>query len=138
MSMFPTVPNSDLHQRDLPPPGADWEEIVRFAHKFDGYEHWEADWGCAVVANIALGMQSELPQLSLNELRSCLFFEARRYHHFGWDPEPVILDYIRDLVERIRTKVDAGITDGRDDPSTFRSHYEGAMAEELRRQGRRS
>ena len=43
--------------------------------------------------------------ITLTELRASLFFEQRRYRHFGYDPSGVDLDYIRKLVENIRTKV---------------------------------
>ena len=39
---------------------------------------------------------------NLDELRAALFFEQRRYHHFGEGPDGVDLDYIQALVGAIR------------------------------------
>jgi len=45
-----------------------------------------------------------LPE-SLTELRTCLFFEQRRWHHFGEDPNGQSGTYIHALLEGIRRKV---------------------------------
>jgi hypothetical protein len=107
---------------------ATWDEIRPFAHTFDGYEFWGSAGACAVVANTALSMRREVPQLSLNEARGCLFFEARRAKWAARPPGGVLLVHIHVLVEQIRAKVDAGVADGGDEPSLFRAHYQDAMA----------
>jgi hypothetical protein len=45
---------------------------------------------------------------TLTELRTCLFYEARRWKMEGRAPDTVSLRYIRALVYAIREKVDAG------------------------------
>lgn len=47
------------------------------------------------------------PELQLTELRGCLFFEQRRFRHFGHDPTEDDVPYIRALVEAIRTTLPA-------------------------------
>ena len=42
---------------------------------------------------------------SLTDLRTCLFFEQRRWRHFGEDPEGEDMAYIREVVEKIRGRV---------------------------------
>jgi hypothetical protein len=39
------------------------------------------------------------------------FFEQRRWRHFDEEPDDHAMGYIRALVEAIRAKVSAGITD---------------------------
>jgi hypothetical protein len=104
------IANADLRERDVPTPGAGWHEIGRFALSFNGYE-WCGSFGeCADVGNRGLEAFREsgaLPE-SLAELRTCLFFEQRRWRHFGLDPGDEAMSYVRALVEAIRDKVHAG------------------------------
>lgn len=53
---------------------------------------------CAAVAN-------QRRQRTLNELRTCLFFEQRRWHHFGTDPNPKAMRYIRGVIKEIRLRL---------------------------------
>lgn len=83
---------------DVPNPGAPWEQIIEFAHTFDAYEALGSFEASAEIAN---SRRHE----SLTDLRTCLFFEARRWRHFGEDPEGEDLAYIQSVVEKIRAKV---------------------------------
>ena len=87
-----------------PGPDADWDEIQDFALSYDGYAAFEGGpIELGPIANcIARDWRGsgELPE-DLHLLRSALYFEQRRYRHFGWAPEGVALDYIRALVARI-------------------------------------
>ena len=65
---------------DIPVPDADINEIGCFALTFDGYEHWGAFEKCAEVANAER-------QNTLTDLRTCLFFEQRRWRHSGYGPD---------------------------------------------------
>ncbi len=42
---------------------------------------------------------------TLAELRTCLFFEQRRWRHYGENPDEVALSEIRKLVDAIRERV---------------------------------
>lgn len=81
----------------------------RFALTFNGYEWCGSFEQCAKVGNRGADLFREsgiLPR-SLAELRTCLFFEQRRWRHFGLDPDEPARRYISALVEAIREKVRA-------------------------------
>ena len=44
---------------------------------------------------------------NLSDLRACLFFEYRRHNHFGYPPDAEKMQYIYDLLDRIRDHVKA-------------------------------
>jgi hypothetical protein len=74
---------------------------------FDGYEHAEAFLGCAA-GKLANDRLAEYEQTgtwrgTFEELRCCLFFEARRWRHIGWDPEGPALEAILALVRTLRS-----------------------------------
>ena len=95
------IKNTDLTLSDIPGPLAKWEEIEKFALTFDGYEKWGSSEKCAEVAN---AKRSD----TLTELRTCLFFEQRRWRWNGGPPEDDLIAYARDLLVKIRAKVVAG------------------------------
>ena len=39
----------------------------------------------------------------LIELKTCLFIEQRRFHHYGWAPSEKEMVYIKALLEKIRS-----------------------------------
>ncbi len=92
------IANDRLRADRMPPPDADWNAIQRFALTFDGYAHWGGHAPCAEVAN-------SRRQGTLTELRTCLFFEQRRWRHYGYAPDEKAMAYIRGLLEQIRTRV---------------------------------
>lgn len=107
--MHGEIANEDLKQSDVPPSDAGWYDIARFALSFNGYEWWGSFQRCAEIANLAAQTFRESGALpdSLTGLRTCLFFEQRRWHHFGFDPDEKSMDYISTLVEQIRRSVHA-------------------------------
>jgi len=96
--------NEDLQLADLPPPNADWGEINRFAHTFNGYEAWGSFERCA---NVALSRKHG----TLTELRTCLFFEQRAMRHNGDTPDEEDMGYWHFLIEEIRRCVAEGRLD---------------------------
>jgi hypothetical protein len=106
---YPEIPNRELRLDDLPEPRvADWGVIEAFALSFDGYVLHPED--CGEVANIAaerFRSSGALPA-SLSDLRTCLFYEQRRWRHFAESPDPESLAYIHKLVDAIRDKVKVG------------------------------
>mgnify|MGYP006291675067 CR=1 FL=1 len=90
------IPNEYLRLVDIPADDATLRELIQFAHTFNGYEALGSFERCAEIANAR-------DHTSLTHLRACLFFEARRWRHFGDDPAPEDLDYWYDLVRQIRT-----------------------------------
>jgi hypothetical protein len=84
----------------IPAPNADWYEVSMFALKFDGYKESGSASACAAIANA--GRDN-----TLTELRICLFFEDRRWRHFGESPDAAGMVYIHGLIAKIRDKVAA-------------------------------
>ena len=111
--MFEEIANANLMERDIPAPEAEWGTISTFALSFDGYSHWGSFDQCADVGNRwakAYAERQALPE-SLADLRTCLFFEQRRWRHYGWEPDEQAMRYIRALVEATRGSVLAGEVD---------------------------
>jgi hypothetical protein len=93
------VSNADLRLFHVPPPGADVHKILHFALTYEGYSEAGTD-SCGDIANARRNV-------TLHDLRTCLFFEQRRAHHFGEPPTGEALEYVRGLVEKIRAKLKA-------------------------------
>jgi len=104
------IPNEDLRPEHMPAPGAAWDVVSRFALTCDGYAEGSGYGGAAGLANEVRARFPEgggLDALSLSDLRTCLFFEQRRYRHFGAEPEGDELRYVHELLEAIRRSVGA-------------------------------
>jgi hypothetical protein len=101
------IPNSQLIDLDLPFHHASWKNIISFAHSFNGYEHWGSVQKCREVAQkgVALHKINQNLTQSLTDLRTCLFFEARRWKRLNRLPNKPALDYVHALVEAIRTRL---------------------------------
>lgn len=97
--MTSEIANNDLTPDDIPSPDAEWDEIQEFALTFNGYEFWGSFEKCADMANARR-------RGSPSEIRTCLFFEQRRWRHFGEDPDAEAMIYIRELVDQIRARVE--------------------------------
>ena len=83
------------------------DEIHRFALTTNGFERMGSFKRCADLANNAIKRWREngdLPK-SLRDLRCCLFFEQRRWHHFGYGFDEETLRYAMALVEAIGAHV---------------------------------
>jgi len=107
--MFEQIPNSELTTGQVPAVDAHWGEIARFALTYHAYDHYSCTSAVGELANAAgtaYAADGTLPD-TLTEPRTCLFFEQRRYHHFGWSPEGQDMAYIRRLIEESRRKVTA-------------------------------
>lgn len=102
-----TISSDELKSSDVPSADADWKEIVQFAHTLDGYLEAGSLDAASTIANKYLNASPKLlDALTLAELRISLFFEQRRWNHYGRKPEGDDLNYIRSLVEEIRSRVD--------------------------------
>jgi hypothetical protein len=98
MSEPPQINNRQLDFSKIPKPDAEWGKISRFALTFDGYSHWGSNERCAEIAN-------SRRHATLTDLRTCLFFEQRRWHHFGDTPDKEAQVYIREVIDQIRRRV---------------------------------
>lgn len=92
------IPTDQLESSDVPPDNAELEDLFRFAYTFDGYQHWGSFSRCAEIANAR-------DYGTLDKLRTCLFFEARRWRHFGDLPDEEESRYWRSLVAEIRQRL---------------------------------
>jgi hypothetical protein len=99
--LMENIANVILRLEGLPAPEADWPAVWLLAGTFNGFKHWGSFENVAWVAN-------RQRESTLTELRTCLFFECRRWHHFGDEPDEEAAPYIRGLVAKIRAKVAAG------------------------------
>ncbi|HVY04908.1 MAG TPA: hypothetical protein VHB46_02925 [Burkholderiales bacterium] len=95
--------NSELTPADVPSFKESWGRIEPFALTFDGFRYWGSVEKCAEVA------QDKSPG-SLTELRTCLFYEARRWKLEGKSPDVKSMRFVRALVYAIREKVSSGDT----------------------------
>jgi hypothetical protein len=101
------IPNEELVTEKLPLPSASWREIGWFALTFNGYEHWGSFEACGEIAEKCRQsfLAGKLLPKDLTVLRTCLFFEQRRWRHFGYEPDEAGMRYIHALVESIRENV---------------------------------
>jgi hypothetical protein len=104
------IANEELTRSAIPPHNPTLDEISRFALTFNGYDHWGSFEACADVANRFIRAFEENRSISeditLTELRTCLFFEQRRWHHAGELPDENAIEYLNYLVDKIREYVD--------------------------------
>ena len=107
--MIDLIPNSELVEGHIPAPGAGWKSILAFALSFNGYKHWGSFKKCREVAKLGIDQYRDRHTLarSLTDLRTSLFYEARRWQHFKKSPTKAGMDYIRALIEEIRVRVQA-------------------------------
>jgi len=102
------VSNERLKATDVPPVTESWNAIGGFALTLDGYQVI-GQRECGQLANRVKSEfarnTASLQSLSLTELRACLFFEQRRFHHFGWEPQGPDRIYVNALLEAIQGRV---------------------------------
>jgi hypothetical protein len=89
------IPTSKLTKKHLPADDAGVSDLIAFAHTFDSEE---VGLSFDRLAEIANGKDHS----SIDNLRACLFFEARRWRHIGDDPDQEALQYWRSLVAEIK------------------------------------
>jgi len=94
------IGNAELSVGDIPSFKETWSHIEPFALTFDGYGYWGSIEKCAEIAS--------RPPATLTQLRTCLFFEARRWRHLGTQPDASAMKRIRALVFAIQEKVRSG------------------------------
>lgn len=86
-----------LRAAQVPGPQASWDEVQAFALTFDGYKHFGPKLSELAEEHASLGT---VPT-SLDAMRGCLFFEQRRWRHFGEVPSGKAMEHIRALVHAI-------------------------------------
>ena len=77
-----------------------------FAHSFNGYEYAGSFDGCFEISQKVVSAieENKTEDLTLSELRTCLFFHYRAVHHAGGPPNELrvnsLLELIRDRVSK--------------------------------------
>ena len=99
--MVRTIDSSRLTLASVPDPASSWHDLAEFALTFDGYAFHGSFEKCAEIAHARR-------HDTLDDLRTCLFFEQRSWRNMGEAPEGEDLEYIRELVRAIRAKVKKG------------------------------
>lgn len=94
-----TISTAKLEVNQIPQDDVSVDGLIQFAHTFDGYACWGSFERCAEIANTH-------DHSTIDALRTCLFFEARRWRHFGETPDDEALFYWRKLVKDIRALVE--------------------------------
>ena len=94
------IGNAELKVGDIPSFKESWSGIEPFALTFDGYGYWGSIEKCAEIAS--------KPPSTLTHLRTCLFFEARRWSHQRKEPDAQSMKRIRALVFAIKERVRSG------------------------------
>lgn len=87
----------------VPDAAAPLRQIWEFALTYNGYQRRGGSQGAGDLANRALARYEEAGELpeDMDDLRCALFFEQRRWRHYGYDPSPADQRYFRALVRRI-------------------------------------
>ena len=85
----------------IPADDAPWLQIATFALSFNGYAYAGSFERCAAIAN------EPMPR-DIDDVRCALFFEQRRWRHFGEEPDARALAHIRALLARLREHLAAG------------------------------
>ncbi|QRN80337.1 MAG: hypothetical protein JK586_01405 [Nocardiopsis sp. BM-2018] len=101
------VPHHALTRADVPSTRAEFDEIIRFAYRFDGYARFGLE-ACGELANATLSTYlatRELPS-DLDTLRACLYFEARRWIVLEREPDTRARLYVGALLEAIEEALD--------------------------------
>jgi hypothetical protein len=93
------IPNERLEPEVVPAADADWRSIGAFARTFNGDFYAGSPARAAEIA----GTQRHN---TLSELRTCLFYEWRRYRAVGIDPDERAMGYVRELLDKIRRKLE--------------------------------
>lgn len=86
-----------------------WNAIQRYALRVNGYEAAGSAERCADIANELLARYEQegagiIETTSTDHLRWSLFFEQRRWRHYGWAPDERAMEYILNIVATLRRR----------------------------------
>ncbi len=98
------VSHAELPTVGVPRRGSSWDAVADFALSYDGYGYWD---DLPELARRVLQHWTRSRSLpgTLDELRGCLFYEQRRWHHFGEDPTGRSAQYMWAIVDAIAALV---------------------------------
>jgi len=89
---------------DTPERPETWNEILVLLGGHNGYSNYRGPGKLGNFANRVARIWSSNKTLpdDRTQLLNCLFFEQRRYHHFGWSPGEEEMPYMWALAKAIR------------------------------------
>lgn len=102
-----SVPHHALTRAEVPSLRAEFDDVIAFAYTYDGYARYGLE-GCGELANATLTRflaDRALPD-DLDELRACLFFEARRWIVLEREPDTRARLYVGALLAAIEERLD--------------------------------
>jgi hypothetical protein len=100
------VPNAQLRVHGIPDHSDSWDGISSFCLSYDGYAYWDDVSELATRSIRDWTRHRTLPP-SVDEVRGCLFYEQRRWHHFGEEPNGRGANYLWALLDTLRNLVAA-------------------------------
>jgi len=103
------IPTAALTLSDLPTADAPERAYHHFALSYNGYEEMGTTRRCGRIANQSIQRWRETRKLppTIEEVRACLFFEQRRWHHYGYGFDEETLTYLRELVAELGNLLEA-------------------------------
>lgn len=104
-----TPQQKDTSAFSVPPVLPDTDHIgtiLALAYDFDCYETCGGSEAVVEACRRCWTLYEETGQWegSLEDLKCCLFFEQRRYHHYGWGPSDEKARKLRALYQVIRSR----------------------------------
>jgi hypothetical protein len=93
------ISNDDLTPEMVPAERAPWHEIVLFSLTFNVYQKAGSFNACTEVRDTR-------DCTTLTEMRAFLYYEQRRWIGLGKNPDEKGMDFIRELLARIREKIE--------------------------------
>lgn len=100
------MPNAQLRVHGIPERGDSWDAVSSFSLSYDGYAYWD-DVSELATRRIRGWTRHHTLPTSIDEVRACLFYEQRRWHHFGEDPNGRGEQYVWALLDTLRNLVAA-------------------------------
>jgi hypothetical protein len=100
------VTNAQLRVHGIPDRGDPWEAVSSFSLSYDGYAYWD-DVSELATRHVRVWTRDRMLPASIDEVRACLFYEQRRWHHFGEEPNGRGAQYVWALLDTLRSLVAA-------------------------------
>lgn len=82
-----------------------WERFTAFALAWNGYEVFGDDLGALANHELERFEAGEPLSDDVEVLRGCLFFEQRRWRHYGKEPDGAGWDYISSVLDALRDRL---------------------------------
>lgn len=83
-----------------------WDVVSDFSLSYDGYAYWD-DLPELANRSVQRWTRDRALPASVDEIRGCLFYEQRRWHHFGEEPHGRAAEYVWSLLDGLRELVAA-------------------------------